>query len=329
MRPPALSRWPAPAFFAAMAAAGPLMDSFWQSLLTLVFFYAYMGLSWNLMMSAGLLSLGHALFLGVGAYATAVLIAAAGLDPWLSLAAGAFLAAMVGSALTWLGARFSVRGVHFALLTIAFAELFRVLFDNWELVGGTGGFFLKAINPETNRPLATLRGGTLFFYLAFLSATAGAYFTIGRLMASRWGYRWRGLHADEDAARALGVPALQSKVLVVAISAGLAGVGGGLFGLMQGSLFPDSVMGVRVSIDILIAPIIGGLGSLFGPIIGAFFVVPLMEFSNVLAQRIGFFGLNTLINGMLILAVITFLPDGLWPRLIALARFRSSARCSK
>jgi branched-chain amino acid transport system permease protein len=88
-------------------------------------------------------------------------------------------------------------------------------------------------------------------------------------------------------------------------------------------------MGVRVSIDILIAPIIGGLGSLFGPIIGAFFVVPLMEFSNVLAQRIGFFGLNTLINGMLILAVITFLPDGLWPRLIALARFRSSARCSK
>jgi branched-chain amino acid transport system permease protein len=148
-------------------------------------------------------------------------------------------------------------------------------------------------------------------------------------MASRWGYRWRGLHADEDAARALGVPALQSKVLVVAISAGLGGVGGGLFGLMQGSLFPDSVMGVRVSIDILIAPIIGGLGSAFGPIIGAFFVVPLLEFSNVLAQRTGFFGLNTLINGMLILAVITFLPDGLWPRLIALARFRSSARCSK
>ena len=158
MRPPASSHWPALAFFAAMAAAGPLMDSFWQSLLTLVFFYAYMGLSWNLMMSAGLLSLGHALFLGVGAYATAVLIATAGLDPWLSLAAGAFLAASVGSALAWLGARFSVRGVHFALLTIAFAELFRVLFDNWELVGGTGGFFLKAINPETNRPLATLRG---------------------------------------------------------------------------------------------------------------------------------------------------------------------------
>jgi branched-chain amino acid transport system permease protein len=329
MRQAIASRWAALAFFAAMAAAGPFMDSFWQSLLTLVFFYAYMGLSWTLMMSAGLLSLGHALFLGLGAYATAVFIASAGFDPWLALAAGAFIAAIVGGALTWLGARFSVRGVHFALLTLAFAELFRVLFDNWELVGGTGGFFLKAINPQNNRPLASLRGGSLFYYLAFLSITAAAYLLIGWLMASRWGYRWRGLNADEAAARALGVPALQSKVLVVAISAALAGIGGGLFGLMQGSLFPDSVMGVRMSIEILIAPIIGGLGSLFGAIVGAFFVVPLMEFSNVLAQRIGFFGLNTLIYGMVILAVIAFLPDGVWPRLMELTRFRNAARCSQ
>jgi branched-chain amino acid transport system permease protein len=121
------------------------------------------------------------------------------------------------------------------------------------------------------------------------------------------------------------VPALQSKVLVVAVSAGLAGVAGGLFGLMQGSLFPDSVMGMRMSIEVLIAPIIGGLGSPFGPLIGAFFVVPMMEFSNVLGQRIGFYGLNTLIDGAVILAVIAFLPNGIWPRLIRLARFRSAA----
>src|SRR3981081_3182896 len=153
------------------------------------------------------------------------------------------------SSVTWLGARFSVRGVHFALLTIAFAELFRVLFDNWDLVGGTGGFFLKAVKPGDNRPLATLRGGTLFFYLAFLAITAVAYFLIGALMASRWGYRWRGLHEDEDAARARGVPVRRRKVVVGAISAALAGVAGGLCGLMQGSLFPDSVMGMRMSIE--------------------------------------------------------------------------------
>jgi branched-chain amino acid transport system permease protein len=81
-------------------------------------------------------------------------------------------------------------------------------------------------------------------------------------------------------------------------------------------------MGMRMSIEVLIAPIIGGLGSLFGPIVGAFLVVPLMEFSNVLGQRIGFFGLNTLIYGIVILGVIAFLPDGIWPRLVKAVELR-------
>jgi branched-chain amino acid transport system permease protein len=308
--------WAAIAFFFVLTAIGPLLDSFWQSLLTLVFFYAFMGLSWNLMMSAGLLSLGHALFLGLGAYTTAVLTASGGINPWFSIPAGVVVAALAGSLIAWLGSRFSVRGVQFAVLTIAFAELVRVLFDNWDFVGGTGGLFLKAINLDVNRPLLTLRGGALFSYFAFLAITAAAYFLIRRLFASRWGFRWRGINADEDAARALGVPALRSKVLVVAISAGMAGLGGGLFGLMQGSLFPDSVMRLQLSIEVLIAPIIGGLGSPFGSIVGAFFVVPLMEFSNVMGQRIGYYGLNTLIYGVIILAVIAFLPEGIWPRFV-------------
>jgi branched-chain amino acid transport system permease protein len=139
-------------------------------------------------------------------------------------------------------------------------------------------------------------------------------------MASRWGFRWRAISEDEDAARALGVPALRSKVLAVTISAGLAGLGGGLFGLMQGSLFPDSTMRLQLSIEVLIAPIVGGLGSPFGSVIGAFFVVPLMEFANVLGQRTGYYGVNTLIYGVVILAVIAFLPDGIWPRVVRVVR---------
>ena len=273
-----------------------------------------MGLSWNLMMSAGLLSLGHALFLGLGAYAVVVLTASTGISAWIAIPVGSLIAALAGSAIAWIGGRFSVRGVQFAVLTIAFAELTRVLFDNWDLVGGTGGFFLKALDPETNRPIVTLRGGPLYFYFAFLLITSATYFLIQQLMASRWGFRWRGINEDEDAARALGVPALQSKVVVVAISSGLAGLGGGLFGLMQGSLFPNSVMRLQLSIEVLIAPVIGGLGSPFGSIVGAFFVVPLMEFSNVFGQGAGYYGLNTLIDGAVILGVIAFIPDGIWPR---------------
>jgi branched-chain amino acid transport system permease protein len=312
--------WPAFAFFATLALLGPLLDTFWQSLLTLVFFYALMGMTWSLMMSANLLSLGHALFLGLGAYATAVLTQSAGINPWLALATGAVLSSAVGSGITWLGTRFSVRGIQFALLTIAVAELARVLFDNWEFVGGTGGFFFKAINPDTNRPLQSLRGGTLYFYLAFLFATMAAYAIIASLMASRWGYRWRSIHDDEDAARALGVPALRSKIVAVAVSAGIAGVGGGLFGLMQGSLFPDSTMSVRMSIEILIAPIVGGMGSPFGSVVGALFLVPVKETSNVLGQHVGVFGLNTLIYGVVVLAVIAFLPEGIWPRVVSLLK---------
>ena len=314
------SPWPAFVFFLAVAGVGPLLDSFWLSLLTLVFFYALMGLSWNLMMSAGLLSLGHALFLGLGAYTTAVLTASGGLNPWLAIPAGTVISALAGSMIAWVGGRFSVRGVQFAVLTIAFAELVRVLFDNWDFVGGTGGLFLKAINPDTNRPLLTLRGGALFSYFAFLAITAAAYFLVRHLMASRWGFRWRAISEDEDAARALGVPALRSKVLAVAISAGLAGLGGGLFGLMQGSLFPNSTMRLQLSIEVLIAPIVGGLGSPFGSVMGAFFVVPLMEFANVLGQRTGYYGVNTLIYGIVILAVIAFLPDGIWPRVVQFVR---------
>jgi branched-chain amino acid transport system permease protein len=319
------SLWPALGFFAALALVGPLLDSFWQSLLTLVFFYAFMGLTWNLMMSAGLLSLGHALFLGLGAYTTAVLTERSGISPWLAIPTGSALAALAGAAMAWLGTRFSIRGIQFALLTIAVAELVRVLFDNWEFVGDTGGLFLRAINPDSNKWWVTLRGGTQFFYFAFLAVTAFAYLLLARLMASRWGYWWRSLNEDEAAARALGVPALRCKIVVVAISAALAGLGGGLFGLMQGSLFPDTVMGLRMSIEILIAPIIGGLGSLFGSVLGAFFVVPLMELSNVLGQRIGFYGINTLAYGAVILAVIAFLPDGIWPRLVRIARRRELA----
>jgi branched-chain amino acid transport system permease protein len=319
------SPWPAATFFLVVAAIGPLLGSFWLSLLTLVFFYAVMGLSWNLMMSAGLLSLGHALFLGLGAYTTAVLTASGAVSPWLAIPAGVIIAALAGSLITWVGSRFSVRGVQFAVLTIAFAELVRVLFDNWDFVGSTGGFFLKAINPDINRPLLTLRGGVLFSYFAFLAITVAAYFLTQRLMASRWGFRWRGISEDEDAARALGVPVLRSKVLVGAISAGLAGLGGGLFGLMQGSLFPDSIMRLQLSIEVLIAPIIGGLGSPFGSIIGAFFVVPLMELANVIGERTGFYGVNTLIYGIVILAVIAFLPDGIWPRVVQFVKSTRAA----
>lgn len=303
----------AAAFFALLALLPLIIDDAWLSIMTLIFFFAYTGQAWNLAMGfAGQLSLGHALFLGIGAYVTAVLLERYGISPWLGLPSGAAIAAMAGAVIGWLGFRFAVRGVYFALLTIAFAEMFRIWFDNWQFVGGSGGLFLDAVTNETS-VLGELRGGTHVYYYAFLFLMAAAFLICHALANNRIGYFWRAIREDEDAARALGINVLHAKIAVVAISAAMTAVGGGVFALFNGSLFPDSVMGMRMSIEIIIAPIVGGIGTLFGPIVGAFVIVPLLELSNDLAARIGIFGFNTIIYGLLVIAVISFLPGGIWP----------------
>ena len=157
-----------------------LLDSFWQSLLTLVFFYAFMGMTWNLMMTRGPAvawpcAVPRSRRLCDGGFHSRM-----GGSPWLAIAAGAAIFRRWSAARSHGSAcRFSVRGVQFALLTIAFAELARVLFDNWDFVGGTGRLFPEG-DQSRHQPAApeSLRGGTLFFYLAFVPITAAAYFLI-------------------------------------------------------------------------------------------------------------------------------------------------------
>ncbi len=297
------------AFFAIMAFLPSFTSDSLIAVLTLVLMFAFFGQAWNLMMGyVGQLSLGHGLYIGLGAYTCAISVGSFGLSPWVGIVIGAGISAVAGACIAWLGFRFAV---NFTLLTIAFAELGRLAFENWSFVGGSAGYFLSV--PEETNPLLSLRGGTEFYYFSFLVLTALAFLACALLARSRLGYFWRAIREDEDAARAIGVRAFSLKILAVMISAAMTSVGGSFYALLSGSLFPDTIMGMRFSIEIIIAPIIGGIGTLFGPIVGAFFVIPINEFSNHAAQSMGVFGLNILIYGVLILAVIIFLPDGIWP----------------
>ncbi len=305
--------WAALVFVAALALLPLGASDYLLSALTLVFIAALVGIAWNLMMGfAGQLSLGHALYFGVGAYTVAILAERYDVTPWIGMgmafAAGAAIALLIGA----LGFRFAVRGVYFALLTIAFAEFGRIVFEHWSFVDGTGGFYLKALS-ATNVPLISLRGGARFNYYALLVTLTFAWSLSVAVVRSAIGYRWRAIRDDEDAARALGVPAFRLKLLAVALSGGLTAIAGGWSGLIGGSLFPDSVLGMRLSIDFIVAPIVGGIGTLFGPILGAFIVVPLNEWSRELAQAAGINGLNLLIYGVLLMAVIIVAPQGGWP----------------
>lgn len=310
---------------AVLVALPFALSPYWISILSLIFFYAYVGQAWNLMMGyTGILSLGHALFFGLGGYVTAILATRYGIVPWIGLPLGGAVGALAGVVIAWLGFRFAVRGIYFALLTIAFAEFFRILFDNWEYVGGAGGVFYSSLRPEES-PLLHLRGASSLFYYGFLALAVAGTALSAWLVNGRLGYFWRAIREDEEAARALGVKVRSMKILVVAISAAMTAIAGGLFGLMNGSLFPDSMFGMSMSIEMIIAPIIGGLGTLAGPLLGAFFVVPVTEIANEVGQKVGIFGLNTFVYGVLVFLVIAFMPDGIWPRIRAAFRTRRKA----
>ena len=317
-------------FVIVMALVPLAVGKFFLSVLALILLFAFIGIAWNLMMGyAGQLSLGHALYFGIGAYTVAVLSQTFGVSPWLAMIPAFIIPALAGAVVGALGFRFSVKGTYFALLTIAAAEMVRILFEHWEFVGKTGGLFYKAIGAD-NQALQSLRGDAMFFYYAHLTILVIGWIAAARLVNSRLGYFWRAVREDEDAARALGVPAFKVKLAAVTVSAGMTGVGGAWFGLMQGSLFPETVLGMRMSIDLIIAPIVGGLGTLFGPILGAFITVPLNEIARDLAQATwakdfaaqiglhGIAGVHFLIYGVLLGVIIVFAPHGLWPRLAKL-----------
>jgi branched-chain amino acid transport system permease protein len=300
--------------FLVVAMLGTIFNSYLISLLTIVFLFSFIGQSWSLMLGlGGQLSIGHALFVGIGAYSVAVLNIRYGLSPWVGLLVGSLIAGAVGAALAWLSFRFEVRGIYFGLLTIAAAEFARVVFSGWEFVGGMQGLFFPAQSGENS--FLMLRGNAKFYYFVALGAVAAGVGVTALIRRSFLGYVWRAMRDDEDASRALGVRTFLHKVLVVSISGAWAAIGGGLLALVQGSIFPDSIMGMGISVDVLIGPIVGGLGTAFGPLLGALIIIPLDHLMSSLSDMIGVPGLNNVAYGVILIAVVWFMPDGVWPPL--------------
>jgi branched-chain amino acid transport system permease protein len=298
--------------FIVAAVLATFFSSYLISLLTIVFLFAFIGQSWSLMLGlGGQLSIGHALFVGIGAYSVAVLHIRYGVSPWIGLIIGSLIAGAVGAALAWLSFRFEVRGIYFGLLTIAAAEFARVMFSGWDFVGGMQGLFFPAQSGHNS--LWMLRGDAQFYYFVSLGAVAAGVGVTALIRRSFLGYVWRAMRDDEHASRALGVRTFLHKVLVVSISGAWAAIGGGLLALVQGSIFPDSIMGMGISVDVLVGPIVGGLGTVFGPLLGALIIIPMDHLVSSLSDMIGVPGLNNVAYGAILIAVVWFMPHGVWP----------------
>jgi branched-chain amino acid transport system permease protein len=298
---------------AALIAAPLVADRYVISVLILIFYFAYVGQAWNLMMGfAGQLSLGHALYVGLGAYVSALIWLKLGIGPWLGVFAAVAVAAVFGAVIGWLGFRFGIEGVYFALLTIAFAEFTRIAFDHFDYAGAAGGLFLRV---EEAGDWWNLRGGTLLFYYLALALAAGALVLTAALARTRLGYQWVAVREDEQAARALGIDVFRAKMMAVLISAAMTAVGGVFIAFYNNNLFPSRVFDINRSIEIILAPVVGGLGTVFGPVIGAFILTPLGEVLIAVTERLGVNapGVKAAFYGLALMVIMVLRPSGIWP----------------
>ncbi len=283
----------------------------------LILYFAFVGQAWNVMMGfAGQLSLGHSLYVGLGAYAAAALYVHFGLSPWIGLGASVALCALAGAAIGFLAFRFGVAGVYFAILTIAFAEFARIGFDHFAWVRGSSGLFLPVAN-YTENDLWNLRGSPRMFYYLMLALTAGAFVLCHALLRSRMGYYWQAIRESPEAAEALGVNVFRYKMIAVVISAAMTSLAGVMFAFYYNNLFPEQIFHISRSIELILAPIIGGIGTLVGPIVGAFLLTGLAEGLRELMLQLGIDvpGVKQVFYGVCLLLVVIFLPHGVWPPL--------------
>jgi branched-chain amino acid transport system permease protein len=288
------------------------LSSYALTIFILILFYAFLGQAWNIVGGyTGQLSAGHAAFVGVGAYTAAMLSTEWGLTPWLGMFVGAALAAALGAIIGFLGFRFGLRGFYFVLLTVAFAEVCRILVSNIDALGGALGLYITFTGNPRQFQFQDQRA---YYYiaLALMLLATGVAALIER---RRFGIYLGAIREDELACEALGVNTFKYKMLAMVVSSALTGLGGAFYAFYLFSLQPSTVFGIPLSVEIVIRPIIGGAGTLLGPILGSFILTPLGELSRQYFGQSGLHGAHLIVYGVLLVSVVLFLPQGAYPYL--------------
>jgi branched-chain amino acid transport system permease protein len=285
---------------------------------------ALVGQGWNLLGGyGGQYSFGHAAFFGTGAYVTAILQMRYGVNAWTGFALGIAVGALVGGVIGALAFRSGLKGSYFALVTLAFAEVLRILASVAPITGAGVGILITL----DLRPQAFQFQGRAPFYWIILALVAASLMIVRLIERSRLGAWLLAVRENEDAAKALGVDVTRVKLAAMTISAAITAAGGGFYA--QYFLFVDSgiAYGPWISIEALLAPIVGGIGTVFGPLLGALVVRMLGEFTKLVIGDAP--GLDLAIYGSMLVVVVAFAPQGIASLLVDLrarfARLRSPA----
>ncbi len=272
---------------------------------------AALGQAWNLVGGfGGLTSFGHVAFFGFGAYGAAILQTRYGVNPWLGLPLGALLGGMVGAAMGWASFRAGLRGSYFALATLAMAEAFRILANSIDYTHAGIGLLVPVHIGLVNFQFADRRLSYGLALLLMLATLAVAQW----LTRSRFGAQLIAVRENEDAARALGVKVLRTKVLALALSGSLTAVGGVLYTQTYLYIDPNVAFGSERSVEMLLVAMIGGAGTVLGPVLGAIALHLVADTTRIWIDVPGF---APMLYGLVLLAIIAFLPGGI-------ARLRSA-----
>ena len=291
--------------------------TYFQTVGFLVFLYAGLALAWNVIGGwCGQFDFGPMVFFGLGAYGMAGPQAFAGLGPWAGFAAGPALAIAFCAAVTYPITR--LRDHYFAIATNAIWLIVLPIATNWDLIGGSRGMFIPLRRTESLlAQIATLQPGgrikELVFYYLVLAFFLLVFLAARRIERAKFGYYFRAIRDDEEGAQSLGINTRLYKVLARCVTAGIYAVGGGIFAMWALSVFPEQVFDINWGLLPTVAVVLGGIGHLWGPVVGTLILVPVSQLISTylgtgpLAGR----GIDLLVYGGLIMLVAAARPQGL------------------
>ncbi len=273
----------------------------------MILFFAYLGVAWNILGGyAGQFSFGHAAFFGLGAFTSTLLYVHYGISPWIGMGLAGIAGALLGVFSGFLSFRYGLRGPYFALVMLAFAEMLRLVFEAWMAHSYPLGLPIPL--KGTSLVDFQFRNKQAYYYI-ILVMLIGATYLCCRLAQSKVGAYFQAIRDNEEAAEALGINAFAYKLLAMGISSFLTAMGGTFYAQYFLTLEANEVFSVQVSVEILLSAIIGGAGTVWGPLVGALTLQLLSEGTRVYIRA--FSGFDLMIYGSILIVVIIFLPQGI------------------
>lgn len=283
-------------------------SAFGQHVLIITFMFAMCGVAWNIMGGyAGMFSFGQAAFFGIGAYTSSFLLLNFNLSPWIGLVAGGIIASLLAAAIGYPCS--NLRGHYFAIATIAFGEIIRIIFNNWQAVGAAEGLTIPMMNESLSNFM--FHSSKLPYYYIILCFLLLALVVCFLVSSSKMGYYLRAIKESHDVAQVLGVDVVRYRLYAIMISAFLTSMAGTFYAQYILYIDPESVMILPISVQIVLVAMLGGANTVLGPVVGASILITLSEYSRAWLGYKGT-GIDMIVYGTLITIISMYLPNGVW-----------------